>query len=524
MAPLVLFPSGIPTSDAAKARMESAAELKQRLLSQPFRNEIYGPGEADSFSVQPSELMENPDELASRWGFRDIDQICNDMAGNVLPYGGFVEGRKDVTMSLKLTWHPGIKGDKESEDARDEVQAIYEAIPERFMVEREMCNSAERGFAGAELAFDMLDAPGAKGIVSIAEMWNRPQSYFAFDTNHNPWFVPHGRADNPRRIDGYKVMFSRQGSRHTSHGSGYAQRCYPTIFLIDKMMKQHLASVERASWMPVVVLHPRTWGPEQRAKEAATLRQQWRNILLVPADVDQVDVKVETGAAYATSNATGTSRMEAINHHITAVAMFVRGSQSTSGSANGSFAKEAVISEDRLWKAPTDAAAREAMWNRGLVEPTMLVNRPTMDRAKWPRCSVESSFGEDMALFIDACERGVKMGMSIAKVTFAERTGIPMAQEGDEILVPAQAPSVAPIMPDGLPADELEDPVTGMIQRLSEPHSIRVELVDGRRALLRPSQPVWIEGEGIMQARALEGGGHRKLISAGTTKFARRAT
>lgn len=519
---LLQFPEGalVPSRE----RVEAAAELKKRLLSPAFKDEIYGPAEAESFAVTDSDLMENPDDLASRWGFRDIDQICNDMAGNVLPYGGFVEGRKDVTMSLKLTWHPGIKGDPESEAARDEVQAIYEAIPERFMVEREMCNSAERGFAGAELAFDMLDAPGAKGIVSIAEMWNRPQSYFAFDYRHNPWFVPYGKSQDPRRIDGYKVMFSRQGSRDTSHGSGYAQKCYPTVFLIDKMMKQHLAAVERASWMPVIILHPRTWSAQQRAEEAATLRRQWKSILLVPADVDQIEVKVQTDAAYATSNASGMSRMEAIRHHTTALAMFVRGSQSTSGADTGSNAKEMTLSEDRLWKAPTDAAAREAMWNRGLVEPTMLVNHPTMDRAKWPRCSVESSFGEDMALFMEACERGVKMGVGIAKVTYCERTGIPMAQDGDEILEIAQAPSVAPIMPDGLPADELEDPVTGTIQRLSEPHSIRVELVDGRRALLRPSQPVWIEGEGIMQARALEGGGHRKLISAGTTKFARRAT
>src|SRR5689334_17043066 len=123
---LVLFPSGVPTSDAAKARMERAADLKAKFLSRDYTTEIYGPASVDEWDVKDGELMENPDELASRWGFADIDKVCNDMAGNVLPYGALVEGRKDMGMGLKLSWLPGIKGDPESEAARDEVQAAYE--------------------------------------------------------------------------------------------------------------------------------------------------------------------------------------------------------------------------------------------------------------------------------------------------------------------------------------------------------------------------------------------------------------
>lgn len=526
MAPLVLFPNGIQASDAARARREQAAELKAKLLSATFTNEMYGPASVDEWSVKPTDLMENPDELSSRWGYQDIDKVCGDMAGNVLPYGALVEGRKDVGMGLKLSWLPGIKGDAESEAARDAVQAAYEAIPERHTVERELCNMAERGFSAAENIFGQQSTGAAKGITTIVQMYNRPMSWYGFDRNHRPYFKRDGPSRlDPERVDDYKVTYGRQGSLHTRYGSGYAQRCYPTVFAIDKLMKQHMAAVERASWVPVIVLHPSTWSKERRLIEHATLRRQWPNILLVPAEVDKVEIKIETGGTYAASNATGTSRMEIISYLVTALAMFVRGSQSTSGSQTGSFAKEQTLDNAQMWKAPTDAAAREAMWNRSLVEPTMLANFPAMDRAKWPRCSIEAGFGEDVAQFIDACERGVKMGVPISQVTYSERTGIPLADltSGEPILEAAQAPSIAPIMPDGLPADELEDPVTGIVKRLSEPHSIRVQLADGSVAQLRPSQPVWIEGKGIMRATELTGGGQHKLVSAGRAKF-RRAT
>jgi len=522
MAKLLTFPPG--TFEPDRDRVKAAVELRERFLSPTYTGEIYGPASVEGWDVKPEDLMTNPDELSSRWGFHDIDKICNDMAGNVLQYGGFVEGRMDVAMSLKLSWLPGMKGDADSEDARDMIERAYEDIPERHTGERETTRSAERGFMGAECFFDQT----ADGIVTISEIRNRPQSYFGFDNLHRPWLRSWGRTNDPVRVDDYKVMFARQGSLHTRYGSGFAQRCYPTVFAIDRLLKQHMAAVERASWIPVVVKHPLTWTRERALKEHATLRQQWKNVLLVPAEVDKVEIvpMVETVNA---NNSTGAARMAIIDSLVTALALFIRGSQSTSGQQLGAYSKEVSLDDQKLWKAPTDAAAREAMWNRGLVEPTMLANLPNLPRAKWPRCSIDSSFGEDLALFLDACERGVKMGVPIAMVTFSERTGIPMATV-DENGVPAEpileaerTPSIAPLLPDGLPADEVEDPVTGIVKRLAEPHSIRVELADGRFAMFRPSQAVWTD-KGVVQAKNLTGGGHAKIISAGRVRFARRAS
>jgi hypothetical protein len=517
---LVLFPSGVPRSDAATRRIQEAEDLKTQLLSREYTTEIYGPASAEGFDVKPEELMPNPDELSARWGFQDIDSICNDMGSNVLQYGALVEGRMDVAMQMELTWLPGVKGDAESETARDEVQACYEAIPERHVVEREMTRSAERGFMGAENVYDLLSTGPAKGLVGIVGMFNRPANYFAFDWLHRPWLKRHGRTDNPIRIDDFKVTFARQGSLHTRYGAGYAQRCYPTVFMADTILKQHMAAVERWSWVPIIVTHPMNWSNDRRRREHAILKQQWKNVLLVPGEVDQPKYTSLTDGAYTNSNATGASRMILFDTLIAALAQFVRGSQSSGALQVGSFAKEETVDNAQMWKAPTDAAAREAMWNRGLVEPFMLANHPAMDRAKWPRCSVESSFGEDVALFLQACETGVRMGVPISHVTFSERTGVALAKEGEPIL---EAPSVAPILPDGLAADEVEDPSTGIVRRMSEPASIRIQLADHRVAWVRPSTPI-LTDKGIVMARNLTGGGHEKIISAGSAKFGRVAS
>jgi hypothetical protein len=514
-----LFPQGIRESDATRERMAAAAELRAKLLDAQHTREMYGPGEIDGGDFKPDDLMPNPDELASRWGFQDIDKACDDMAGNVLQYGSFVEGRMDVGMSLELAWLPGVKGDPESERARDEVQACYEAIPERYTAERNTAGrAAERGFAGAELVWDLLTSGGAKGLIGIVSMIDRPQRMFGFDwKTQAPWFIPHGQGKDPQRIDDYKIAFARQGSLHTRRGSGYAQRCYPTVWMIDRLLKGHLAAVERWGWVPIIVTHPMSWSEGKRRQEHAILRSQWKNVLLVPGEVDAPKFSTLTDGAYANSNATGAARMALVKELTVALAMFVRGSMSTSGADTGSNAKEMTISEDRLWKAPADAAAHEAMWNRGLVEPFMLANHPEMDRAKWPRCSIDSSFGEDLALFLDACERGVKMGLPISWVTYSERTGIPLAQEGEPVLEAAATP--APLLPDGMAADEGIDPITGAVVRMSEPASYVIELADGRKARVRGSTPI-LTDKGVMMAKQIPGGGHVKLISAGGQRFA----
>jgi len=514
-----IFNRGIvPTSDAARER----ADLKRTLLESSYTREIYGPG-VDEWDVKPDDLMPDPDEMQSRWGFAD-DTVFDDMAGNVLPYGGFVEGRMDVSMSLKLSFLVGVKGDKESEEARDEIEACYNAIPERFTVEREMCRAAERGFMGAENVFGVQSIGPAKGLVTIVEMFNRPRKMFAFDWRNRPWFKPHGRIDTPTRIDDYKVTFSRQGSLHTKYGSGYGQRCYPTVFAIDRMMKQHMAAVERASWMPIIVKHPRKWDERRRRAEYAIFKSQWKNVLLVPADVDEA-TPVPLSDSLATHEYTGNARMELIRELVSALAGFIRGSQLSSGNQQeGSYARDVNADSAQLWKAPTDAAAREAMWNRGLIEPTMLANRPNMDRAKWPRCSVDASFGEDLRLFMELCEQGARNGVRIATVTWSERTGIPIASDDEpNVLTVPQAPSVAPLLPDGMAADEFEDPTTGAVRRMSEPASIRIRLEDGRVAWMRPSAPV-LTDKGIVMAKHCVGGGAVKLLSAGAQKFGRAAS
>lgn len=523
MAPLVIFPGGIPTSDATRARMEAAADIKAKLLDAQHTSEMYGPG-IEIYEPPVESPMDNPDELSTRWGNRDIDKVCDDMAGNVLPYGGFVEDRLDVAMSLELTWLPGIKGDAESEDARDEIQAAYEAIPDRYTVERALMRCAERGFQGAENVFGVHSIGPAKGVVSIVEMYNRPMRYFGFDTKRAPWLLAHGRVLDASRIDEYKVTFSRQGSLHTNYGSGFAQRAYPSVFAVDTILRQHNAAVERWSWMPVIIRHPASWSPIRRAQEYSVLKAQWKNILLVPGDVEEATPTIMTEGAIANAASTGTARMELARFYVSALAQFVRGSQSTSGADTGSNAKEVAVDTSRMWKAPQDAAARESMWNRGLVEPTMLANRPQMDRTKWPRASVDSSFGEDLALFIEACERGVKMGVPISWVTYSERTGIALAQDGEPLLEAAKVPSIAPVLPDGLAADEEADPITGAVTRMSEPSNITVTLGNGKRLTVRPSTPFLVEtaqgGQRVTQARNLTGGGHLKLISAGAVKLA----
>jgi hypothetical protein len=515
---LLLYPGGVvQPSDRAR----EAADLRAKLLDRAHTTEIYGPG-ADEWDVKPEDLMPNPDELHSRWGFQESDKVFDDMASNVLPYGGYVEGRMDVSMALELSWLVGVKGDAESEAARDEIEAAYNAIPERFVVERETCRAAERGFMGAENVFGVLKVGRDNWITTIIEMINKPRKMFAFTYSRQPWFKPHGRGDTQKgqRIDDYKVTFARQGSLHTPYGSGYGQRCYPTVFMIDRLIKQHAAAIERWSWVPVIVRHPTSWTEARRRQEHAILRAQWKNVLLVPdaTILGGTQIQTLTEAAYANSNATGMSRMELVKHLIGALGGFVRGSMLSSGNQQeGSYARDQVADSAQLWKAPGDAAAREAMWNRGLVEPTMLANRPNMDRAKWPRCSIDASFGEDLRLFMELCESGTKHGIKIAQATWHERTGIPGAANDDEAVLTA-AQSVAPLLPDGMAADEEEDPVTGAVKRLSEPQSIRLQLADGKFGYFRPSQPV-LTDKGIVRASAIVGGGAYKLISAGGAKL-----
>lgn len=491
-----LFPDGVVReSELTRARMEQAAELRSRFTSAAYTGESLGPL-ASNDGVNPDDLMPDPDEVIALVG-RGDDKIYDEMAGNVLSYGALVEGRIDVATSLTMTWLAGMKGDPESESAREEIESTFDAMSESNVSIRAACKAFERGFSGLENIYDV----NSDNRIVIAAMIDRPRKQFGFDYRNRPWFLPHGQASNKRtRIDDYKVAFMRCGSLNTKYGIGYGPRCYPTVWAIDKTLKGFMAMTERFGYMPVVITYPNTWGDMKVRAEYARLVSQWKNVLMIPGEVDKMDFSFPTtDAAYAAANASGASRMLYVGKLETALAFFVRGSMSTSGNSDtGSFAREAVSDSAQLWKAPTDSSAIEAMMNRGYVEPLMIVNRPELPREKWPRCAIDASFGEDLRLFMELVESGARMDIPIAAVTWSERTGIPLAQEGEAVL--GSPVSAAPLLPDGMAADEAV--IDDTVKRMSEPASIVVKRGDGSVARYRPNQPV-LTRKGVKRAALL---------------------
>lgn len=483
------FRGGVVTgSDVQRERMERAAELRAKFLTPEYTGEILGPDYRE-MGLRQDDLMPEPDEVIARVGHGD-DAIYDEMAGNVLSYGALVEGRIDVAMSLPLTWLPGVKGNADSEAARDEMDETFTSMHERHVALRGGCKAFERGFSGLENVFDVSTSGVTKGRVVIAAMIDRPRKLFGFDYLNRPYFRPHGFYRDAMRIDDYKVSFMRTGTLNTKHGMGYGPRCYPTVWAIDKTLRGFMQMTERFGYMPVVITYPNTWTDTKVRIEHARLIGQWKNVLMIPGEVDKLDFEFPaTNAAYAAANASGASRMLYVDKLETALSFFVRGSMSTSGSTQeGSYAREEVSDSARLWKAPSDASALEAMLNRGFVEPLMIANRPELERHMWPRAAIDASFGEDLRLFKELVESGAKMDIPIAAVTWSERTGIPLAQEGDAILSPGIAVPASPLLPDGLAADETVE--NDVVKRMSEPASIVVMRKDGSKARYRPNQRV----------------------------------
>lgn len=484
--PILQFPRGTfePDSD----RVKRAAELRAKFLSPSHTSEIYGP-QPDSIS-RPDDLMPDPDTLDATWGTSPDESIYDEMARNVLAYGALREKRIDVMVSLPITFLPGVKGDPESEAAREEIEDAFLGLQEFGTVQRALYLAAERGYSAGECVYDELTLGRARGLIGPVMIIDRPRKYFGFDYLNRPYLKSWGiNFANPRRVDDFKVAFVRCGSLHTRFGHGYGPDCYPTVWTINALAKGHLASVERSDYIPIVVLYPSNMPIATVNEHSVRLRRQWKNVVMLPSE-EVAGLKMEplkTEGAYASANAIGAARMSSIAILERWLAHMIQGSQNTDA-GSGAFAKEQTVSDDRLWKAPSDAAAIEAFLNRGLIEPMMLVNRPAVDRVKWPRAAVDASFGEDLRLFSELCESGAAMGVAISHATWHERTRIAAANEGDKILSARQSSVPAIVDPNADPSL----PASEATVRFTEP-VIRVARPDGSFADLNPDRLVAVD-------------------------------
>lgn len=496
-ADLLIFRGGVVEPSVATAeRVRLAGELRKRMLERDYVEPIYGmamPSGANELSLMP-----DPDTVDDRFGGPD-ESIYDVMDRNVLIYPAVKGARKDVALSLPVTFLAGVKGDADSEVAREEVEDAYLGMVERDISVTRGLDALERGYQPLEVIFDELTFGKASGYVGPVQMIDHPRKRFKFDYRRRPYFIPSGKdANNPRRIDYFKVAYMRAGSLHTPYGVGYGPRAYPSVYAIDKLMKQNAAMAERFSYMPMIVQYPERWGTLRAAQEKAKLERLWKNVAMVPnPDIDVMSFSFSTEAAYANANATATARMAQVNMYVEWLSRDIQGSQYSSGTQQaGSFARDQVASSDRLYKAPSDAAMIEAFWNRGLIEPMMLVNRPTLERHKWPRCGIDASFGEDIEIFMRLCESGARMEIPISTVTWSERTKIPLAQNGEAVLA---APSAGAI------ADPNATPLASAEVRMSEP-TIRVMRNDGSWSDYAPDQSVYVKGQGRIRAALLQNG------------------
>lgn len=434
--------------DEAAERQRLSAKLREEALSPFFTSEMYGV-EPD-YGQTPDDLMTPPAE--ARWGPDFLDKTCEDMGRNVLEWRSLLDGALDLGEHLKLEFLPGMPGDAESELAAEAVRIAWAADDERAMSTRGLGAADEKGFCGAENLMDVITRGVAKDLVYPAKMIPRPTNYFGFD------FVRRARLKRdlkkkPARelpiVPDFKVSFMRCGSLHTDYGHGKAEDAYPTVFEIDRTNKEIGKISERWGYLPLHITVP--W-PENDPRFLAYKRatsKQWKNFILVSGETTngKPDVEVLGAEGAAAANTTINAMLAANRERLEWLAHFAQGTQYSSGSQQaGSFARDKVASDDRMFKAPTYAACKEASINRGFIAFIMIVNFPTMDRAKWPRASIDSSFGEDLVTFMQLCESGAKQGIRIAAVTWSERTGIPIVPE-DDIVTPLLRAPAAPVNP-----------------------------------------------------------------------------
>lgn len=500
MAPLVIFPNGIQQSDRAReeqaARVAESERLLTRVLSYDFTHEILGP-EPPFGGVRDDEIMPTPDDVVLNNGGHEIYDL---MGRNVPLYASLRDGRKDQALGLPMVWLPGVKGDRDSERARDQIEAAFENIDEIDISLRAACDAFERGWRPLENIWDVHARGAAAGLISIVAMIDRPNDWFGFDWRNRPRFKRSGNYRNPELIDDFKVSFMRCGSLHTRYGKGYGEDAYPHVYAIDAHMKAIARDAERFGYMPIVVTYPNTWTETSTnyVRLRTAISRQWKNFLLAPGDVDRPTYAwPSTDAAYAGANATGQVRMRAIEKSEAWLSSLIQGSQYSSGNqAEGSFARDQVASSDRLWKAPSDARCIEAMLNRCFVRPTMLVNNPLLEQSKWPRAAIDASFGEDLALMLQIFDQAAKLKIPISHVTWSERFNLPLAQPGEAVL---EAPAT------GILAPPVDDPLAAAAEQFAEPDVITIK-VGAREISMSPDQMVWTENRGMVRAKFLQTG------------------
>lgn len=520
MAAIVpLFPGGIvPISERAgeeaRARQAEAERLRQILLDDIHTSEVYTELASMGPSVRPTDLMPTPDEVAGRWNNGDY-RIYDEMQRNVLPYGALQENVINVMTSLPLSWLPGKKGDPDSERAAAVISSAWQNYDERATALAAGAVSFERGFAPLENVWDVQQRGEAKNMISIVAMIDRPLSWFAFDYMHRPYFKPqHYRSattvNDAEPVELHKVTFARFGSTHSPWGKGTGQRCYPTVWAIHAALMGFMQMTERFGWLPAVVTYPNTWKAMHAAKLRREMEIQWKNVLMIPGEVDQPQVSFpSTDAAYAAANASGVSRLQYIDRMVTWLSYFLRGSQSSSGSQTGSFAREQVADAAQLYQAPRYAATLEAMLNRGYVRPQMLVNFPQLEQSKWPRCVIDTSFGEDLDLLIRIFESGAKLKVPISTVTWSERFKIPLATPGEAVLEQAVSPN--PFAVDAEATADDDEPtnvdVREATKQLSDQSNvITIAADDGTQVSFFADSMVYTENRGVVRASQLQAG------------------
>ena len=493
--------------EAMSARIEESNRLRAAITSGAYADEWYGPA-SQEYSIRPGELMPTPDEVAfDRGSYKIYDQ----MGRNVLPYRSAHDMRIDTVTGLPMVILPGKKGDPESEKAAEEVRSQWENFDERMTFLKEACRFIERGFSAAENIWDVQQRGASAGQFGIVAIIPRPIDWFGFDWAGVPHFKEKKLSYKNQPVGPYKVTFGRYGSLHSNYGRGIGQDDYPSVWTIDAVMKGHMEAVDRAGFIPVQVIYPdnpQQWPQSRVDRLWREMKQRWGNVFLVPGEVDTPTVRELTGGTYATSNATGASRVEIIKILSSYLWMHIQGSQYSTNEGAGAYSKDKVVDTARMYKAPGDAACIEAMLNRGFVRPIMLANRPTMDVSLWPRFAIDASFGEDLALLIDIIERGVKMGVKIETVTFCDRFKIKAADLATnpeaELL---KAPAVpATLDPSTDPAKEPEEtnPVARVARAFGEHGGlIDVMLSDGSHAYFDPGQPVYTKNRGLISRAAL---------------------
>jgi hypothetical protein len=447
--------------------------------------------------------MTPPDEV--RWG-AGIQQIYDDMASNVLRYGGLTEGLYDIMTSLPMVWLPGMKGDTESEQAAEEMQAAWENIDERGIAMRAWCVGFERGFSPVENVWGVVTRGVAEDFIAPVALINRPVSWFGFDYLHRPRFKPQYRtwAQDFEVVPDFKVSFLRCGSLHYPGGHGFGQDCYPSVFAIDAAMKGYMQLVERFGFMPVVVTYPNNWrqGGGQYASMKRNLQSQWKNVLMMPGEVDRPTYEAVGGDAFNAANASAEGRLKFVQKLEDWLALRVWGTMPTSGNTQtGSFAREQVSDAARLYKAPSYAACIEATINRGFVRPCMLVNRPNLPETKWPRVAIDASFGSDLDMRLKVYEAAIKWNFKVAATSFAQDFKMQPAKPGDVLL---ETPKAAPMI--GAPEESANPEAATEPTMFGESGIITLHDSEGRTISMFADSLVYTENRGTIRAAQLQAG------------------